>query len=1020
MAQSVPPSEDSVPLTQTDRAGSVSPLVALQATLQQMREQTDAKGLIQLTLDYVGAVFGAPLIWLAFYDYHNHQLVGQGGVTLLEDQTLLRAVHPLQPGEILEQVVIEQRPISLPDLSQEPRMGIWQREARRLGGIQGCFIYPFSAYGPLSRTAVGRRRCLGILMLGSQMWGVTPREDEKALLGILLGQLAASLQELENAWQQQTEKRLEDPLLRLGTAMRQVGSLQERVSLVRQELQSFLGAVHIQVYWHERSQGQFVPHGSAPKAVIATQRFCDRDSGTASSQPPVPKGAKVGAGPTGEISLSLRELGDIYYALADGQVVVGGTGTTRSEVPPKLMQQLRAQAVLVAPILLEKDLLGLIWVQSDVPRTWQAAERQLVAAAANGLALARPLENLDCRIRQLTDDQEFVQQVGRSAYNPAELQQALQQAIVGLGQRLKVGAVAVLTVDPDSSIPRLFYEYRSVAEQQGKQTLPQQFSPLSDRDWQDLMRSEVVVAENYDQDLRLLSWRQELAGVRSLMLTHTGVGGTANTPISLRDTSANAPAVQSTLEGLLLVLHPQLRAWSREDRQLLRGIAQQVGVILRQIRSEQRRQRQEQLLKGLITACLTLQNSATLSDLYTTTTRQTAQLLGIPLALMVSWQPGESRAQLQPSFAAGTETGPTEIDLQDPLLAYALQSAEPLPLTQEQIPSASRTWLIRASGAEHFATSLGSWLLVNTVPAESQAGALGVLILGAEAGKVWDPDERAAVMLIAQTCGWTLRRLLWMQTLQEGQEVLRELNWYKHRRLLDLQNALLDSLRRLGQVPEIPGDEATRWQKVVEIGRGLRDLTVSTGLLLQSEAWQVQPQSRSVPLATLVRKTLRRVEGLTQKRKLWPRAHGDMSIAIQGDPERLEMVLWEVLAAAVLRSPEGGRLDLWSQASESDSGAVRASGTESLHFGYAELLVVDQGSFDPHLMAALQLAPEQVIYADPLLKSPLSVSPGLELSLCQRVVQRMGGQLSFYPSSDGRCVSRLLMPLGSDEPHPPR
>jgi signal transduction histidine kinase len=123
------------------------------------------------------------------------------------------------------------------------------------------------------------------------------------------------------------------------------------------------------------------------------------------------------------------------------------------------------------------------------------------------------------------------------------------------------------------------------------------------------------------------------------------------------------------------------------------------------------------------------------------------------------------------------------------------------------------------------------------------------------------------------------------------------------------------------------------------------------------------------------------------------------------------MVLWEVLTAAILRSPEGGRLDLWSQASVRDSDAEP--------FGYAELLVVDQGSFDPHLMAALQLGPEQVIYADPLLKSPLSVSPGLELSLCQRVVQRMGGQLSFYLSSDGRCVSRLLLPMGSDEPHPP-
>ena len=947
MVPSIPP--------YSDRAGSISPWVALQATLQQMREQSDANALIQLTLEYVKAVFGAPLIWLAFYDYQNHQLLGQGGFSLVEEPTLLRGVHPLQPGEILEQVVIEQRPISLPDLSQEPRMGLWQREAKRLGGIQGCFIYPFSA--------VGRRRCLGILMLGSQMWGVTTREDEKALLGILLGQLAASLQELENAWQQQSEKRLEDLLLRLGTAMRQAGSLQERVSLVRQELQTFLGAVHIQVYWHERSQGRFVPHGSASKP----------------SQPPTPapisKEAKAGAASPKDGSLSLRELGDMYYTLADGQVVVGGTGTTRSEVPPKLMQQLRAQAVLAAPILLEKDLLGFIWVQSELPRTWQAVERQLVAAAANGLALAAPLENLDRRIRQLADDQEFVHQVGRALYNPAELQQALQQAVVGLGQRLKAAVVAVLTVDPDRPIPRLFYEYRS----EGKQALPQQFSPLSEQDWQDLLRSEVVVAENYNQDLRLLSWRQELAplGVRSLMLTHTRVGGAA----------ANAVSP----EGLLLVLHPQLRAWSREERQLLRGIAQQVGLLLRQLQSEQRRQRQEQLLRGLIATCLTLQNLTTLPDLYTTAAQQTAQSLGIPLALVVSWQPGESRARLQPPFAAAQEfypSGATEIDRQDPLLAYVLQAGEPLQLAQEEIPAASRTWLNSAG--------LGSWLLVplgETDPSLPEP--LGVLILGAEAGKVWDPDERAAVMLIAQTCAWTLRRLLWMQTLQEQQEVLRELNWYKHRRLLDLQNALLDGLRRLGQVPEIPGDEATRWQKVVEIGKGLRELTVSTEPLLQVETWQIQPQLQSVSLATLVRKSLRRVEGLTQKRKLWPRAHGDMSLAIQGDPGRLEMVLWELLVAAVLRSPEGGRLDLWSQAGED----------------YAELLVVDQGSFDPHLAAALQLEPERVIYADPLLKSPLAASPGLELSLCQRVVQRMGGQLSFYPSGDGRSVSRLLLPL---------
>jgi GAF domain-containing protein len=638
-------------------AGAVSPLVALQATLQQMREQTDARALIQLTLEYVKAVFGAPLIWLALYDHANHQLVGQGGVTLREeDRPLLQAAYPLQPGEILEQVVFEQRPISVPDLSQEPRMGLWQREAKRLGGIQGCFIYPFST--------VGRRRCLGILMLGSQLWGATTHEEEKALLGILLGQLAASLQKLEDAWKRQAEKRFEESLLRLGAAMCQAGSLQERVSLVTQELQSCLGAVHIQVYWHKPSEGRFVPHESAARPTPA----------------PTARGTKAGVIPMGEGSLALRELGNLYSSLAAGQVVVGDLETTRSEVPLKLMQQWRAQSALAAPIRLQQELLGFIWVQSEVPRTWQAAERQLVAAAAHGLALATPLENLDRRLRQLANDQEFVHQVGQALSNPAQLQRALQQAVVGLGQRLQAAAVAVLTLDPNQPIPRLFYEYRS----EGQQALPQQFSSLSEQDWQDLLRSEVVVAENYDQDLRLLSWRQELAplGVRSLMLTHTEVGGSA-TPAALP-------------QGLILVLHPQRRAWSREERQLLRGIAQPVGLILRQIQLEQRRQRQEQLFNGLVAACLTLQNLTTLPELYAATVQQTAQALGIPLALVVSWQLGESRARLQPPFAAAPAfypTGPTEIDRQDPLLTRALQARGPLQLSQDQIPAASRTWL---------------------------------------------------------------------------------------------------------------------------------------------------------------------------------------------------------------------------------------------------------------------------------------------------------------------------------------
>ncbi len=261
-------------------------------------------------------------------------------------------------------------------------------------------------------------------------------------------------------------------------------------------------------------------------------------------------------------------------------------------------------------------------------------------------------------------------------------------------------------------------------------------------------------------------------------------------------------------------------------------------------------------------------------------------------------------------------------------------------------------------------------------------------------------DEQLALTLIGHTCGWVVRRVLWTQTLQERREILSELNWYKHRRLFDAQTTLLEGLKRLGQVPETPGNEATRWQKVVEIARGLRELTTQNQSLLKSEAWQVQMQLATVPVAALIRKGLRRVETLVQKRKLWPRVHGDTGFAIYGDPDRLEMVLYEVLTAAVLRSPLEARLDVWVQQSE-----------------LLELMIVDKGEMDGLLLGALQSEdPTLEIYGDPLATTPLSSSPGLELSLCQRIVQRMGGQLIFYRSEEGETISQLMMPrVGAED-----
>ncbi len=926
------------------------PLVALQSVLQEIREQSDSQVMVDLALNYIRQVFVAPLIWLALYDYDGHQLVGQGGVTLLDDSSLLTSVHPLQPGEIMEQVVIEQRPISLPDMSQEPRMGVWQREAQNLGGIQGCMIYPIQH----------QRRCMGILMLGSQVWGVTTTDEEKALLSILLGQLAASVAQLEVIWQRQMEKRVDEPLALLSKALREVSTTAERASAATLILQDFVAVSRVEIYWLDRKQNYFIPQ-----------------SGMALPVPSLTSGSKSQA-PKPTLTIGLRELGDLYYSLQKGQLILAteASGSARSDVPPKLMQQLRVQAILMAPIILEGDLLGFIAAESDVPRAWQEPDRQMMTTAANLIALSQPLEQLQVTTERVEQHLDFVGQLVRDAFAYADMETALQNAIQTLCDRLEASGCLVLVYRPISQTFSAFFEYR----RDTRLSLPRQLGPLNDQDWADLMKGEAVAAENYSQDLRLLSWRAEIeaAGIKALMLSHTGNS-----------------QVTTEIDGAILILNQQVRAWTREERQLLRAVAQQLGVMMRQSEAEKTMQRQEQLLNGVINTASIIQSLQSMTDVYSVTTERAAQILNAPMAAIVSWLPGETVGYLQAPYAAKDDfrlTAATEIDIYaDPLIAECLQSETGvIEFRSEALAPTTQKWLT--------ATGLGWGLATPLGLQDGYSAPVGILIVGDQVGSQWEPDEQTTLILIGHTCGWTVRRLLWTQTLQQQTEILRELNWYKHRRLFEFQNALLENLRRLGQVKDIPGDEAIRWQKVVEIARGLRDLTVPTQSLLKSEAWDVQLEIKGIPVASLIRRILRKLDAVVQQRKLWPRVHGDTGFGIYADSGRVEMILYEVIMAAILRSAENSRLDMWVQ-----------EGND-----YAEILVVDEGQFDGTLLDTLQLDPEQAIYTDPLTTSVLSVSPGLELSLCQRIAIRMGGELSFYQAQDGRNISRLMMPIMTD------
>ncbi|WP_052128928.1 ATP-binding protein [Neosynechococcus sphagnicola] len=119
------------------------------------------------------------------------------------------------------------------------------------------------------------------------------------------------------------------------------------------------------------------------------------------------------------------------------------------------------------------------------------------------------------------------------------------------------------------------------------------------------------------------------------------------------------------------------------------------------------------------------------------------------------------------------------------------------------------------------------------------------------------------------------------------------------------------------------------------------------------------------------------------------------NLRIQGDGIKIELVLYEVLAAACRRSLPKGRIDIWPRLPEPT---------------WLELSITDNGTIEPRLIADLMSGRS----ADLLAPSTLDHPPGLHLMICQALLKQMGGELNFYKIEDGRILTRLMLPVPVD------
>ena len=920
-------------------------LVNLGRLLQTLREEEDVDVLIETTLNYFQTDFDYSLIWLGLYDRIDHRIFGRGGVTPAGDIPLLRQRLIPSPGDILEQVVIQQRPVGIPDLRSETRAGEWRKVARKFN-IQGTIVFPIRY----------QDRCFGVALLGTDSWGIAPQSEEKARLSMVLGGLGAALNKIELDWQRQQTKHPDKPLLKLLARLRSLPTLSKRLEAIVEETHRFIAPSRTNIYWFEPDGRYFWKRTSSRQA-----------------------NASLGNTKQASAGITVQEASSFYQALIADQLVSVGEAqsTLKADTTQQLMQRIRARSLLAAPILLEDQILGFLSAEGSEARIWEEAEKKYIRGAAQLLALLSPLETVETTIQQNSLDRSLTVELTRAIFSDEDWKLTLQTCADQLCSQLEAERFLVLLYDSDQDTFEIYYQ----TQPNRRRPVPSSLGQINELDRQMLEQStDAISIENLDDDLRLLNWRDRFleVGVRSLLFCHTAIG--------------------HPLEAILVVAHETARTWTQPERELVRVVSQQIGLILHQWQLQQQTDQQKKLYQTLQWGLSAIQQNLQIDQVERSALQHIGQLLQAPLSAMITWLPGRQAGRILPvvtgdhQFTVNAEAVVPVYT--DTLLQWVLQTEGILSLSMDDLPPETRNWL---SGP-----GIGQ-ILAMALRTSSNHEPMGAILVADHLGRQW--SERSLDMLeaLVSQLAWSRRHLMLTETLYSQRENLKQLNWYKNRRLEEICRTVNASMRRLSEMGQ-PKDRTARGQKEIlrgmhyqQILRQLGNALTSFEQLLKEEQWQLRNHYETVPLATLLKRSLERIDRLAKQRRLWYQVHNDANLNIGGDIVKIEQVLHEILTSACHRSQEDGRIDIWCRPVDEQ---------------WLELSITDYGTIDPRLMSEL----ENGRVFDLMAPSALDRPPGLHLFICQTLMQQIGGELNFSQLEDGRVLSQMVVPIATGIP----
>lgn len=914
-------------------------LVNLGRALQALREEENAEVLIQTTLDYLKEEFKYRLIWIALYDRLEHRLVGKGGITPNADTTLLKQRYNLYPGDLLEQVVIQQRPVGIPDLRQEIRAGTWRRAAQEYG-IQGTLLFPLRC----------KDRCFGLVLLGSPLWGVSPRPAEKAQLSLILGGLSAALYELELEWQRTITKRPDQALFGILDRLIQFPSLALRLETVVTMTQDFIASSRTNIYWY------------CPEQRYFWHRLGSRQSLR-----------RYGQGKSHVPGLRVSEVNDFYQALSAGQLVAIGAARSMlsSESTQRLLARLQIRSLLAAPIQAHGELLGFLAVEDHQARIWEEGESNYIFATAQLVGLLASHEQLEATLQETEKDAHFAAEIAQIIAKHCPLlpvqiagngtSAALKECATLLCGRLEATLFLVLQ-EADNGQFNLVFQPPSL-----KRLPITVFAPLNPNDRKLIIASsEAVMIEDLEQDLRLIEWRRVLGqlGGRSLLITKT----------QLPDDSKLS---------LLIVGHDTPRTWSYRARDLASVVAHQIHLLLLVQRYGDYAQQSFQLYQALQDG-LAILEKAPLDPflLERSWIDYLASKLECPLTALFSWTPECEYATVAAAVVS------------EPRFAFAPSLAIPLAnnlLIQEAL--ATESWLFRS--VTDLPEAIAQWLMrlglsqvLLMALHTDDTPPTGFILLALDESQL--PQHLLMPMAtLNQQFAWFRQYRYSLYQYTQDHQTLQTLNWYKQRCLETLHQSVTQSLCALldaqAMMPNLP---LSNEQRLASMRRKqlLQQLEETLAILtpvLKDESWQLHNHYGSTSLAGLLKRSLRHVEPLFERHKIRLQVHNSNDKNVSGDLLKLECILYELFVTVCLSAQPGSRLNLW------------CCPTSSVDVNpLLELLIVENGCLEECL---------EVNYSRQL-------SLSTNLAACQYLLQSWGGDLQFCQLEGDRSLIRLNLP----------